>query len=145
MDKPKRFAVRSGTGRWWSGRGSGRAAAGIYDDSRFAPGGEEGEAGGVLVVLEDEVVQVLELVHEVGDFGIEFFEQGAATDDAGAGRGIHGGKGAERGLELGDERRGRQLLARRRRNRPDRWLPPWCARMSLPYPYFNHPPFVLFP
>lgn len=140
-----RFAAQLRGGCWWRWVVIAGSVAAIDDDAGFAPGVNEGEAGVGGVVLDDEVVEVFELLHEVGDFGIELLKQGAATDDAGAGRGIHGGKGAERGLELGDERRGRQLLARRRRNRPDRWLPPWCARMSLPYPYFNHPPFMLFP
>ena len=92
-------------GGGWGRRGVviGGAVAGIDDDAGFAPGGDEGEAGGGFVELDDEVIEVFELLHELGDFGFEFCLEGTAADDASPGGGIHAGKGGERGLELGDE------------------------------------------
>jgi len=104
MGRAKRFAERlGGGGRGRRGVVFGRAVAGIDDDTGLAPGGDEGEAGGGFVELDDEVIEVFELFHEIGDFGFEFFLERTAADDASTGRGIYAGKGGERGLELGDE------------------------------------------
>ena len=52
------------------------------------------------------------MLHELGDFGFEFFLEGAAADDAGTGRGIEASKGIQRGLELGDEGGGDAAIGR---------------------------------
>ncbi len=77
--------------------------AGVYDEAGLAPGGDEVAAGFGAVVLDDEVVEIVELFHEGGDFGVEILEEGGAVDDAGAGGGIDAGEFVERGLELGNE------------------------------------------
>ncbi len=60
-----------GWGRRWLVFGG--AVAGIDDDAGLAPGGDEIEAGGGGVELDDEVVEVFELFHEIVNFGFEFF------------------------------------------------------------------------
>ena len=98
---------QTGSGGGW-GRGRdfivvGGAVSGVDDAAGLTPGGDEVAACGGGVVVDDEVVEVLELFHQGGDFGVEVFQKGGAVDDAGAGGGIDAGEFVERGLECGDE------------------------------------------